>query len=1028
MPPRPIARRPVPLALCLAVGLGAGVARAESPATRPTTMPTTLPAAAPALDPADAGLPPIAYAKQTLGNGLTVIYAPMDNAPVVQVRVLYHVGSRDEQPDRQGFAHMFEHMMFRGSAHVPPERHMKLVDDVGGDSNAFTSFDQTTYHDTLPSNQLQMALWLEADRMSSFTVTPGIFATERNVVAEEWRMRYANPPYGNFFQDFFKTAYSESHYQWTAIGDMAQLAAAQPEELQEFFNKYYVPNNAVLVIAGEFDRGRAERWVEQYFGWIPEGDPIARVSPPEPPQGGERDRTEYKPQVPLVRTMLGFKTADYADDDHYALSLLGSILSDGDSSRLYRAMVGNDDPIAAAVAGGDYQLQDTGVFIVQATGLPMVTPDRLRAAVLEQIDRVRRDGVSDEELAKAKTQTRVALINARETAEDVAGQLGEAQLFAGDAEEANRAWPKTQAVTPADVRRVADQYLRADRLTVLNYVPGEPPADDATARAATAAEREAEAKDRAAAESIKDAAGPADPNRVEPKESKTGPGGDPPAGSPDAMFEATTDAMPEATSEATTAPATRPATAPAASAVDFPPNYPTTPPVSDETISATFEKGTEVAVGPVRVIVLPDHRLPLVDWALVLRGGGHAEPAGKEGVASMTAEMITRGSAGRSLEQISDELDGRGLSLNAVDGGDHTKLGGSGPSDQLPLLMSRARDALLSPDFPADEFARLKQQTLSGLSQQLSDPATVAGRDLVHALYGDSALGRLSSPATVGTITLDDVKDWYAKTYRPGGAFLVLSGDVTVEQAKALVGDLVAGWPDGPPPTADYDLPTLDTDALQITIVDNPGGGQASIRMAAPAYKLDDEADKYPGSVAGRILSSGIDSRMNKSLRAEKGLTYGAAAYFSPGRHAGEFTVRVDTKPATAGEAIAGSFEVLKTMTDADVTPAELSETKRMVAGSMVMETQTVGQQASRRVDVELNGYPLDYFDVYPKKIDAVTADGVRETMAEYVAPRRFTAVVVGPADVIRPQVEAMGDVTVVPMPLQRDATTRPAE
>ena len=986
--PRRLPTRLAPTLLCLAGLPAAAVAQSTRPMI-PPPAPTTLPDAAPALTPAQADLPPIEYSKQTLANGLTVLYAPMDNAPVVQVRVLYHVGSRDERPDRRGFAHLFEHMMFRGSAHVAPEQHMSLVDDAGGDSNAFTSFDQTTYHNTLPSNQLQLALWLEADRMASFTVTPGIFATERNVVAEEWRMRYANPPYGNFFQDLFKTAFTKSHYQWTAIGDMADLAAAAPEELQQFFDRYYVPNNAVLVVAGKFDRAEAEEWVEQYFGWIPEGEPIERVSPPEPPQAGPRERTEHKPRVPLVRTMAGYKTTDYADDDHYALSLLGSILAEGDSSRLYRAMVGSDAPVAAAAAGGNYQLQDTGLFLIQASGLPGVAPDALTGAIEAQVERVKREGVTDAELAKAKTQARVALINGRETAEDLAGQLGEAELFAGDAEEANRAWAKVKAVTADDVRRVANEYLVPDRRTTLNYVPGEPPADDAAAQAV----REAEEKDRAAAEAIKQAAETAEP--VEGRAEKVGPGGEPPA--------------------------TRPTTA--AAAVNFPAGYPTTPPVSDETISATFEKGTEVAVGPVRVIVLPDQRLPLVDWTLVVRGGGHAEPKGMEGVASMTAAMLTRGSAGRSLEEISDELDSRGLSLNASDGGDHTRLGGSGPSDQLPLLLARARDALLSPDFPPDEFERLKQQTLSGLSQQLSDPATVAGRELVQALYGDSALGRLSTPESVASVTLDDVKDWYAATYRPDGAFLVLSGDVTVEQATALAAELVEGWGDGAPPTADYDLPPVATDQLKILLVDNPGGGQASIRMGAPAYTLSAEDEKYAGSVAGRILSSGIDSRMNKSLRAEKGLTYGASAFFSPGRHAGEFAVRVDTKPESAGEAIAAAFEVLKRMTDEQVTRDELSETKRQVAGSMVMETQTVGQQASRRVDVELNGYPLDYFDVYPQKIDAVTADLVRETMAEYVAPPRFTAVVVGPAETIRPQVEGMGEVTVVPMPLERGAT-----
>src|SRR6478672_5644683 len=189
---------------------------------------------------------PIPFTEEDLANGLHVIYAPLHNAPVVHVRVLYHVGSRDERPDRQGFAHMFEHMMFRGSAHVAPEEHMKRVGQVGGISNAFTSFDETVYVNTVPAEWLDMVLWLEADRMSSFKVSDEIFQTERKVVAEEWRMRN-NQPYGNLFELFLKAAFKNHPYQWTPIGNMEHLKNARSNELQDFFNTYYVPNNATLV-------------------------------------------------------------------------------------------------------------------------------------------------------------------------------------------------------------------------------------------------------------------------------------------------------------------------------------------------------------------------------------------------------------------------------------------------------------------------------------------------------------------------------------------------------------------------------------------------------------------------------------------------------------------------------------------------------------------------------------------------------------------------------------------------------------
>src|SRR5688572_5451120 len=214
--------------------------------TRAADAPVSIPAPA-----------PVEFTEETLPNGLRVIYAPLRQAPVVHVRVLYHVGSRDERPDRQGFAHMFEHMMFRGSAHVKPEEHMKLIGVVGGNSNAFTSFDQTVYVNTLPSNHLEMALYLEADRMASFKVDENIYKTERKVVAEEWRIRQ-NRPYGTQFEDFLRNQFTAHSYRWTPIGHMDHLRAAEVAELQEFFNTYYLPNNATLVIAGDIEVAKAK--------------------------------------------------------------------------------------------------------------------------------------------------------------------------------------------------------------------------------------------------------------------------------------------------------------------------------------------------------------------------------------------------------------------------------------------------------------------------------------------------------------------------------------------------------------------------------------------------------------------------------------------------------------------------------------------------------------------------------------------------------------------------------------------------
>src|SRR5688572_5874835 len=252
----------------------------------------------------------IEFTEETLANGMHVIYAPLHQAPVVHVRVFYHVGSKDERDDRNGFAHMFEHMMFRGSAHVAPEEHMKRIGGVGGYSNAFTSFDETVYVNTVPAQYLEMALWLEADRMASFKVSDEIFQTERKVVAEEWRMRM-NRPYGNMYENFLKNAFTKHSYRWTPIGDMDQLRQATSNELQEFFNRYYVPNNATLVISGDIDVDEAKKLARRYYGWIPKGPQPSRAQIQEEPPVAEPRNVVVPQRVPMPAVVVGWHGPDY---------------------------------------------------------------------------------------------------------------------------------------------------------------------------------------------------------------------------------------------------------------------------------------------------------------------------------------------------------------------------------------------------------------------------------------------------------------------------------------------------------------------------------------------------------------------------------------------------------------------------------------------------------------------------------------------------------------------------------------------
>ena len=896
---------------------------------------------------------------------MRVIYAPLHQAPVVEVRVFYHVGSRDERPDRQGFAHMFEHMMFRGSAHVKPQEHMKILGAVGAMVNAFTYYDQTVYHETLPASALETALYLEADRMASFKVSDLIFGTERKVVAEEWRMRYMNQPYGRIFGDFQQAAFKTHSYRWTPIGDMDQLRASRSNELQDFFNTYYVPNNAVLVVAGDIDTPAAKAMVNKYFAWIPRGADVPREIPVEPAQTEARV-VDVSYRVQLPRIQVGFRLPGYKDADHPALDLLATIVGRGRSGRLSRLLVSNEHPLAVAATAEHFVLEDGGLFVTDATVMQGKDPAAVEKVLKEAIADVVEHGVTQEELDKVKTQERIALVNGRETATDIAEQVGEEMLMTGDPTRVNTDPARMEAVTLADIQRVAKKYLTPEHSITLRVTPD--PLGKAERAAATQASMGAEVVP------------PSKP--VTPRD------------------------------------------------VQFPKDWPAHAPDPQVTAKAHFDKGTETTIAGVKVIVLTDTRLPLVNWSLTTRHGAFEDAPVKEGTSALSNEMLHRGSAGMSYDQIAQDLESRAISIAISDGGDTTRLAGNCTTPELEHAIERSRQMFREPTFDAGEFAKLKEQTLNRIELSEDNPQNVAAEDLNSAVWGDTPLGHHPTTATVNAITLDDMKQAYARNFTKDDAILIFSGDVTAERGQQLAKQLLDGWTTTGAAAPQLHLAGNTPAKRRIIVVDRPAGKQSSVRIAIPAYDIRD-ADKWAGTVAGQILSGGgIDSRLMRYVRAEKGLAYGVHGVFQPGRHNGAFAISTETAVESTADAIEAIFKVTTDMKDAEVTPEELAMAKTRVAGGLLMGMQTIGQQASFRVDAILNDYPIDYYDAYPAKVGEITAEQVKAVMNKYVDDSRMTIVVVAPAEQVKEQLKRLGEVEVIPMPAKREhqATTQPAD
>jgi zinc protease len=416
--------------------------------------------------------PPQLEAQQyQLANGLQVLLHEDHSVPVVAVEIWYHVGSKNERPGRSGFAHLFEHLMFKGSENLGPEEHKNFIAAIGGRYNATTDFDRTLYFQEFPSNYLERVLWMEADRMRSLDVSEANFHSERDVVKEERRLRVDNPPFGRLFEVVLANTFTTHPYRILPIGSIADLDAATIEDVREFHRIYYVPNNATLVISGDFAPAQLKSWVEKYFGPIARGKgEIPRQIAQEPAQTAERRVSDYDSRTPLPTVMLTFHVPKEGDKDLYALEVASNILSSGQSSRLYRKMV-YDQQISLQAGGQAITLEDPGVFYFFSIMQQGHTVEEGEKSLEEEIDRLKTQPVSTAELEKSKNQLIAGLVFQRETVVDKADALGHAAVLLGDWRLANRQLAEYQKVTAADVQAAANKYFRAENRTVVNMLP-----------------------------------------------------------------------------------------------------------------------------------------------------------------------------------------------------------------------------------------------------------------------------------------------------------------------------------------------------------------------------------------------------------------------------------------------------------------------------------------------------------------------------------------------------------------------------
>jgi zinc protease len=894
------------------------------------------PAAKPHATPAvSVTVKPLAYTERTLANGLKVYAVRDTSTATVSVQVWYNVGSKNDPKGRSGFAHMFEHLMFKATRNLVPEQFDRLTEDVGGFNNASTNDDYTNYYETVPANHLERLLFAEADRMASLVVEPKTFSSERDVVKEELRLRVLAQPYGKLFSLYFpEISYTKHPYARPGIGSIENLDASSIDDVRAFHATYYRPDNAVLVVAGNFDPVQLNGWIDTYFAGIKRPDrPIPRVTVTEPPRTTPVTKTVYETNTPLPAVLMSFAIPADRDADSAPLAILNAILSAGESSRLYQALVYRDQIAQSAGTFLDSK-QSTGAFAVYAILAGGKSVAAGEAALRRELARMRNMPVSAAELAQAKNQILTSTLRERETADGKASAIAEAVIIDGDAGAADRQLAEIAAVTVADVQRVARKYLTENSAATIRYLPAETEAETAKG----------------------DKIGVAPTVEV-------------------------ADLIP---------PVDIPVVTPASDAERIMPP----PPAAPVAAQLPTPVETRLANG-MRVIVVEKHDLPLVTASIIVPGGGARDPEDRAGLASLTATLLTKGTATRTATQIAREVEMLGGSISSDAGWDSASVDVGVKADQIGKAMAILADVAQHPQFAPEELDRARTQTIDGVDVELKNPARLAGMVAQRAVFGNAAYGHLLSgtPKSLGAISRADIVHNYAASWRPDAATLVVVGDVTLAQASAMASEQFGGWKAAAATTAP--LRATPVPSPRVIVVDLPGAGQAGVVVARTGIARND-ARYYPGAVANATLGVGFSSRLNEEIRIKRGLSYGAGSRLEARRAPGPFAASTQTKNPSVTEVVSLITGEMTKLGAAPVPAAELETRKAVLIGGFGRSAETTGGIAGIIGGYVTDDVPLTELKNYTASIEGVTPAQVQAVAAALFDPAAASIIVVG--------------------------------
>lgn len=900
----------------------------------------------------------IEFEKYELDNGLNVVFHQDPSDPIVSVAIQYGVGSNREKKGRTGFAHLFEHMLFQESENVPQDQFFKVIQDAGGTLNGGTWQDGTVYYEVVPKNALETVLWLESDRMGYLinTVTEPAFANQQEVVQNEKRQRVDNNPYGHTGWVIDKNLFPDGHpYSWQVIGELEDLQNATVEDVKEFYDKYYGPNNATLVIAGDFEKDRVKDLVEKYFGEIKRRQEVApmevqNVTLYETKRLFHEDNFATAPQLNMV-----WPAAEQYSDNSYALNFLGELLSEGKDAPLYKVLVEEREvtsqPYAFYSPG-----EIAGKFRIMVTANAGVDLDSVEAGIKEAFVLFEKEGVSQEDIERIKAGLETDFYNGISSVLGKSFQLAQYDVFKGDPGFIEEDIANIKAVSKDDVMRVYNKYVKGKNYVMTSFVP------KGNVQLAAENSVKAEVVEEEITENTATEVAGAD-NAMSSDIQKTPSGFD--RSVPPAMGE-----TPEL-------------------------NIP-------EIWTAELENQLEV-------YGIKQSELPLVNFSLTIEGGHLLDDLDKNGVANLMTDIMMEGTANKTPEELEEAIESLGANINMYTTNESIIIQGNTLKRNFEETMDLVKEILLEPRWDQDEFARIKTSTINTIKRREADPNTIANNVYDKVLYGKDhpfAYPISGTVESVQAITIDDLKNFYQENFSPTVTSMHVVGDVTKQEVLAVASDLETKWK-----TKEVTIPEFpiknERDMASLYFVDVPGAKQSVINIGYIALPRTHE-DYFPAEVMNYKLGGSFSGNVNLVLREEKGYTYGARTGFSGSKVPGTFTASSSVRTNTTGE----SVEIFRNQI-ADykkgITPQDLDFTKNALIKSNARRFETQGSLLNMLEEMSSYNLDPDYIENEEKVIKEMTLEEHRALANKYLDESKMAYLVVGDAETQLEQFKEMG-------------------